>query len=202
MYLDIKGLVTVGIGNLIDPVEEAQKLPFRFKPTNRLKRIPGQLASRDEIKSEWDNIKNNPRRALFMSRGHRLCESETDLELSSPDLMALFNAKSTSNERYLRRIFIEFDSWPADAQLALMSMAWNLGPAFHGTWPRFTKACIARDFDAAAQNCQIPQSDRNQPHETLFRNAARVVANPKVYYPNHLYYPVALLDEVNVVAGR
>jgi GH24 family phage-related lysozyme (muramidase) len=30
MYLDVKGLVTVGIGNLVDPVGVAQALPFRF----------------------------------------------------------------------------------------------------------------------------------------------------------------------------
>jgi len=199
MYLDVKGLVTVGIGNLIDPLSEAKKVPFRFKAANRLRRIAGQLATGAEIEAEWDHIKNNPKRALFMSRGYLLCEAETNLELGATDLMALFNAKSMANERYLKRVFNDFDSWPADAQLPLMSMAWNLGPAFHRTWPKFTKACQSRDFDAAAQNCSIPGSERNGPHETLFRNAARVVANPATYFPNHLYYPTALKDEVKIV---
>jgi GH24 family phage-related lysozyme (muramidase) len=35
MYLDTKGLVTIGIGNLIDPISLALTLPFQFKATNR-----------------------------------------------------------------------------------------------------------------------------------------------------------------------
>jgi hypothetical protein len=31
MYLDVKGLVTVGIGHLIDPVNMAHKYEFRAK---------------------------------------------------------------------------------------------------------------------------------------------------------------------------
>ena len=34
MYLDVKGLVTVGIGHLIDPVHMALKLEFRTKGGN------------------------------------------------------------------------------------------------------------------------------------------------------------------------
>lgn len=35
MYLDTKGLVTIGIGNLIDPLSLATPLPFQFKIANR-----------------------------------------------------------------------------------------------------------------------------------------------------------------------
>jgi GH24 family phage-related lysozyme (muramidase) len=199
MYLDIMGLVTIGIGNLIDPVSEAKRLPFRFKANNRLKKPAAQVATAAEIEAEWNHIKNHPLRVSFMQRGHRLCEPETNLEINATDLITIFNAKTASNEKYLRRVFTAYDQWPADAQLPLMSMAWNLGPAFHKTWPKFTKACLATDFDAAALQCLIPGSERNTPHQALFRNAATVLANPTSYHANHLYYPTVLLDEVNVV---
>ena len=35
MYLDVKGLVTIGVGNLIDSIADAQRLPWRNKTTSR-----------------------------------------------------------------------------------------------------------------------------------------------------------------------
>ena len=40
MYLDTLGLVTVGLGNLIDPVELALELPFVYRATPRRDGIP------------------------------------------------------------------------------------------------------------------------------------------------------------------
>src|SRR5690606_6058570 len=56
MYLDVKGLVTVGVGNLVDPVHLAERLPFR--------RPDGSLATREEIRAAWHTVKTqgNPRR--------------------------------------------------------------------------------------------------------------------------------------------
>ena len=42
MYLDVLGLVTVGVGNLVDPVETAQALPFHFRPNEK---EPGRQAA-------------------------------------------------------------------------------------------------------------------------------------------------------------
>src|SRR5713226_1332348 len=59
MYLDIKGLVTVGVGNLVDPVGLAQALPFRFKNKPGIA-SPGAPATADQIAAEWQKLKNNP----------------------------------------------------------------------------------------------------------------------------------------------
>jgi GH24 family phage-related lysozyme (muramidase) len=200
MYLDTRGLVTVGIGNLIDPVASARGLPFQFKARNTLSQKPGQRATHAEIEAEWNRLKNNPQRAALMQHGHKLCASQTNLELSSANLTALFQSKTNSNETYLRGVYPSFARWPADAQLAVMSMAWALGPAFHKKWPRFHAACMKGDFDDTARNCTIRNSRRNTAHGILFGNAACVVRNPGFYQASKLYYPTMVLDPIEVRA--
>ena len=50
MYLDVKGLVTTGVGNLIDTPSEAAKLPWIHESS-------GAPASRDEIVAAWSALK-------------------------------------------------------------------------------------------------------------------------------------------------
>src|SRR5215471_6161625 len=172
MYLDTKGLVTIGIGNLIDPVSLAERLPFQFKTNNRLGVAAGTPATQAQIAAEWDHIKNNPNRIRLMTLGHLLCAPETNLELSPAGLTAVFGDKTASNEAILARTFPEYITWPADAQLGLMSMAWALGPGFPATWPKFKAACLAQDFDVAAAQCVIPGTGgiakRNRLNVALF----------------------------------
>ena len=62
MYLDTKGLVTIGIGNLIDPLSLALPLPFQFKIGNRAGAPAGRLATPKEIEAEWRSLKNHANR--------------------------------------------------------------------------------------------------------------------------------------------
>ncbi|HVG20553.1 MAG TPA: hypothetical protein VNI02_16000, partial [Blastocatellia bacterium] len=87
MYLDIKGLVTVGVGNLIDPVSAALGLPFRYKNRPDIKNA-GQLASRDDIEAEWKLLKGKPELA---QKGHRACAPLTRLELDDAAIDTLIN---------------------------------------------------------------------------------------------------------------
>jgi hypothetical protein len=61
MYLDIKGLVSIGIGNLIDPINLAMDLPFVHKDDINV------AASTDEIETEWQTVKG---RQDLAPRGH------------------------------------------------------------------------------------------------------------------------------------
>jgi GH24 family phage-related lysozyme (muramidase) len=202
MYLDTKGLVTIGIGNLIDPVSLALTLPFQFKANNRIKAPGGRAATRAEIETEWKALKTHQRRQQLMTGGHRLCEPETDLELNDANRLQLFDDKSSANERQLRGHFNDFDWWPADAQLGLMAMAWGLGAGFPSRWSKFSAACKKKDFDAAAADSKIStwNADRNDASTRLFTNAGRVLANPDHYTATTLYYPRVLLDAINVTA--
>lgn len=199
MYADIKQLITVGVGNLIDPVELALGLPFRFKSRPGILN-PGTPASKDQIAAEWQRIKNDKSLA---KKGHKVCASLTELELPDEALDRLINKRLTENESYLKRQqpFRDWDSWPADAQLAVLSMAWALGPGGVMDFSRFCAACSALDFNTAAKECKMSEAGnpgvkpRNIANARLLRNAAIVQAAGQggKFDRAALYYPRALM---------
>jgi GH24 family phage-related lysozyme (muramidase) len=201
MYLDIKGLVTVGVGNLIDPIYAALALPFRYK--NKPGLNGGQRASQADIEAEWRLLKGKPELA---ARGHRACEPLTKLELDEPAMNTLIAQRLQQNESFLKMVFSDFDQWPADAQMGLLSMAWAMGPGFTTHWPSFTAACKKTDFAAAAENSRINEAGnpgvipRNVANKQLFRNAAAVLAGESdgSYDREPLYYP-EVLDEPTTI---
>jgi len=198
MYLDIKGLVTVGVGNLVDPVAVAQTLPFRFKNKPGIN-APGSPATPDQVAQEWQILKNDPRLA---TRGYTACEPITQLELSDDAIDSLILDRLAKNESFLIRQqwFQGFDTWPADAQLALLSMAWAMGPAGPGAFPNFRAACQNLDFKTAAVECKMNEAGnpglipRNEANFTLFSNAAIVLASEgqSSFQRSSLFYPRVL----------
>lgn len=149
MYLDVKGLVTTGMGNLIDPIDTALALPWSDGN--------GQPASQDDIAAEWSRVKADTRLA---SAGAMAAGRPTQLRLADEDIEALVLAKLDSNVVILSRQhgFAEFENWPADAQLAALSMAWAMGPAFPEKYPHFSAATAAGDFKTAAAECEMDAS--------------------------------------------
>jgi len=190
MYLDVRGLVTIGVGNLIDPVEAALALPFRSSTA------PDAVATSAQISDEWRRIKGDPTLAL---KGYKACEGITQLRLDDAAVNALIGSRLLQNEANLRErpAFAAFESWPADAQLGLLSMAWALGAGGLSTFARFSAACEKQDFSGAASECTINDqgnagvAPRNQANRILFSNAAAVRLTPG-YDPTHLYYPQKL----------
>jgi GH24 family phage-related lysozyme (muramidase) len=198
MYLDVKGLVTVGVGNLVDPVSAAQTLPFRFKNRPGIT-APGSPATSDQIAQEWQRLKSDPGLAI---KTYQACDPITQLELSDDAIDALILSRLTQNESFLKRQqwFQGFDNWPADAQLGLLSMAWAMGPAGPGAFPNFRAACQKLDFATAAAQCKMNEAGnpglipRNQANVTLFSNAAIVLAGAarSTFQGSNLYYPRVL----------
>lgn len=193
MFPDVKKLISTGFGLLLDPVSLAIGLPWR--------RTDGELASREEIASEWSRLKNyvdaNPGSEL---RSYKTFAGLTTLRLGREGLYQAFQGKMNQNEKVLRNGFPEWDSWPADAQLGVMSMAWACGPAFYlpsagrNYWPKLTAALRASDFRIAAIECFMNEENRNpgiiprnRANKTLFGNAA--VAHELQLDPEVLYYP-------------
>jgi GH24 family phage-related lysozyme (muramidase) len=198
MYQDVKGLVTIGVGNLIDPIEAALVLQFQHKGS-------GKAATRAEIEAEWTLIKRDH---TLAKKGHKACAPLTHLELSNTTIDALITTRLTQNESFLKRqkAFTDFEDWPADAQLGLLSMAWAMGPGFSVHWPKFSAACAAADFDAAADNCHMSETGnpgvrkRNLADKTLFSNGAAVLAGERdgFYTRATLYYPTLLMKPITV----
>lgn len=188
MYLDIKGLVTIGIGNIIDVengsldkiLDEVKKLPFVFKKGEPK---ADQKANATEIEAEWNAVKKHQE---WVKGKLANFEVFTKLRLDNTYINALAMTKLRKMERELLSCpsYKDFQHWPADAQLGLLSMAWALGmPKLKTGWPDFRAACEKQDFTTAASECHILTVDnpgvipRNTHNKRLFNNAAAVLAH-------------------------
>lgn len=202
MYQDIKGLITIGMGNLIDPVSTAIGLPFKKRHKAGVTN-PGAPATREEIEAEWALIKGKPELA---KKGYRACNALCMLEIDEPGIDKLIRKRLAANDAYLKKAFDQLETWPADAQMALHSMSWAMGPAFSKKWVGFSKACRAMDFVAAGENCRMKEAGnpgiipRNKANKTLFNNADAVLAGEAdgFYQRDVLYYPTIALRPIFV----
>jgi hypothetical protein len=198
MYTDVKGLVTTGVGNLIDPIGAALGLPWKNNSD-------GSAASQDEIIQEWNTVKSAwP--GVQSTGDHAI----TQLHLDPADIDALVASKAQQNDTFIRGQFAGYDNWPGDAQLAIHSMAWAQGANFAG-WPHLSAALNAQppDFMTAAGPPGDPSADtstrgqawlndtgnpglrpRNLANKILFQNAARVLAQG--WDPSEVYYPTEI----------
>ena len=176
MYLDVKGLVTVGVGHLIDPVHQAIKLEFRRKGGN-------SPVSSGEVTAEWQTVKS---RKDLIPRGGEAFASVTSLELSDNGIKAMVASHANGIETYIKtnpaasKFYADFDKWPADAQLGFMGVAWGGIPIPQFGWHKFPEACRVQDWDTAAAQCKITSpiaAGRNEAHKAMFINAAAVRSN-------------------------
>jgi hypothetical protein len=197
MYQDVKGLVSSGLGNLLDPVSLAIGLPWI--------RLDGTPATREDIVAEWMRIKNlgpNGKGQTAAQLGHLYAKPHTRLRLTPVAIEQLVKSKLHSNEQVIAGTFKDWESWPADAQLATHSMAWACGPgifspkAGRAHWPKLTAALHALDFRTAAVECFMPEEKtigglrpRNIANRILYRNAAIAFHHLD---PDTLFYPADL----------
>jgi GH24 family phage-related lysozyme (muramidase) len=127
MYLDIKGLVTCGIGFLIDPKPLALSLPWQ--------RLNGTPASTAEIAVEWDAIKGYRDLAKM---GAGACAKLTKLRLSQAAMQSILMKKMAENEVVFLHYLPKFGDFPADGQLLVHSMAWACGPGIFAVFKQFS----------------------------------------------------------------
>lgn len=178
MYLDVKGLVTIGDGNLIDPLSLAHGLVFA--------RPDGTVATASEISAEWLRVKN---RRDMAAGGGGAFQRITSLRATAASLAALVNAKVDRFEADLVLLFPCWDTWPDDAMIATMSMVWAMGDAkLEAEFPRFVEACRDEDWAEASRQCHMRedgQNDsfkkRNALNKEMFARAGRdAVTRPEI----------------------
>jgi len=189
MYVDVKDLVTVGVGNLIDPIELAQNQPFVFKTDQTTPATP------DDIATDWNTVKNTPG---LPQQGHLAAKPLTKLMLTDDAIGQLVAQKAQANEGILKQTpeFAGYENWPADAQLGILSMAWAMGPAFaqNGHWPTFRAAVAGLDWNAASDACRMNDdgnpglTPRNIADRVLFRDAAFAADTNNGMDPTTLQY--------------
>ena len=168
MYGDVKGLVTTGVGNLIDPVQYAMGLPWLVDgdPTN-----PADDAA---IIAAWHAVKA---RTDLTQHGGMAYAGVTNLRLTNAAIDQLVRSKCESNEAALAQRISNWALLPAAAQLAVLSMAWACGPWF--VFPKFLAALKVCDYVTCAVECQMDATGnpglvpRNRANARLFGACAQ-----------------------------
>jgi GH24 family phage-related lysozyme (muramidase) len=207
LYADVRNLVTIGVGCLVDPLPMALALPMR--------RADGTLATAQEIAADWNAVKGDP---LCTTRGHAYAAKLTRLHLEPADIEALVLRRLDDFAAHLAKRFPAFDSWPWQVQLAVLSIAWACGPGFR--FPRMEQALRDGDFLWAAAECEIDASGnagvigRNKANEALLMRAyclapcvspsrpasVRVLALERAYAEAH-DPEMTDLERANAIAG-
>lgn len=188
MYLDVKGLVTTGLGNLIDatgppplrPPTDSERTASHAQARQLLWLTgDGGTATPDQVDAEWDQIKGRLDQARF---GGGTFEPFATLFLSDDEIDRIVFDKLNQMEGTLksRSPFADFDNFPADAQLGLLSMSWGMGPKFN--FPKFQAFVAAGEWTSAATECRFQPDTgtitvRNDRDQLLFRNATAIIDN-------------------------
>lgn len=193
MYQDINGQVTTGYGNLIDTVEDAQVLKWYHKS--------GLEASPWEVSAQWHNvkaIKGKTNAPVNFWRDH------SNINLAVDELNAFAYTVLLRFEQALKVLpeFRLYETWPADAQLGVLSMAWAMGPDKFKQFVKFRLALDSMDWVRAAAECKMDDThnpglvNRNKANYQLFMNAAamdRLGSNVTV-----LQYPKTIVGATNL----
>lgn len=218
MYTDAIGLVTTGMGNLIDsdkgwtPAEGAKVAHTGVNPPAAALALPwlhrssGAPASSSEIASAWSQVK-----AAWPGRSSTGCAGMTDLYLEKTAIDTLIQAKLEANQDVLLKMFPSMASWPADAQMAIHSMGWAMGTGDPNnpnsgiaSFKQLRTALCASppDFATAANQCHMQGvgiDQRNNENKQMFLNAADVQA--KGADPSNIYFPGAVVVGIVAAAG-
>jgi GH24 family phage-related lysozyme (muramidase) len=185
LYLDIKGLVTTGVGNLVDPVSLALELPWKRDADN-------QPATKDEIRAAWQLLKSHQE---YAHRSTTAARALTKIHLDDEEIDALVARRLSDNQAFItKHHFPFFPDFPADAQLGIMSMAWAAGSDFPREFHRFKKAVLVGDWLAARDECTLREEGnagvipRNRANRVAFANAEIVtrchLARDVLRWPN------------------
>ena len=198
MFCDSLGRVASGFGLDFDihaggrspdiAKARAQGLP-KALAVKWIVRATGAPAMPADVAADWDKIKSigNPTgNSSFTSY-----KPHTKLQVTPASLQTRVLQMLDANERTLKAnsAFVHMDQWPADAQLALLGLAWNgaghLIGSGHGTLLNpllFRFACAEQDFDAAGDLCEMVAAKtgndsikrRSAVQQRLFRDASKI----------------------------
>ncbi len=208
MYADTLNLVTTGVGNLIDKgarngfdtsenaLSPALSLPWKIKGPGWTSKNPVTAgdASQAEIRESWIRTKLKEQTSPgFNKQGGFAYAGFQPLTLDLAGLKNLFNRTLDSFDKTLASRYPTYEAAPADAQNAMLSMAWGMGPAFN--FPAFKTAFDAGDFRKAGELSFFKggggtlenRTGRNKDNVIMFNNAADVVKAGAD--PDRLFFP-------------
>jgi GH24 family phage-related lysozyme (muramidase) len=152
MYRDTVGKVTVGVGLMLPDAKAAESLPFL---------LGIRPATTQEIAAEFTRVDSLP-----MGRASTFYKSATThLILPQQTIDAKLTSVLQGFEADLRTRLPHYDTFPDGVKLALLDMAYNLGPAGlfkdfpsliaaveSGSWAEAAARCLRRGPSVARNN--------------------------------------------------
>jgi GH24 family phage-related lysozyme (muramidase) len=141
MYRDTAGKVTVGVGLMLPDAAAACALPFQT--------AVGAGATAEQIAAEFARVE-----ALAMGRLPSFYRAASSLELPEAVMDAKLSGVLAGFEATLRAHLAGYDTLPGGVKMALLDMAYNLGPAglLEG-YPRMIHAVETGAWAEAAAQC-------------------------------------------------
>ncbi len=162
MYLDTAGHVTVGTGLMLPSSVAANGLPFS---------IDDREATAAEIAAEFARVS-----AMAKGRVAKFYSRPGGLRLSQEAIENQLRGTLEGFEGYLRPHIRSYDALPDAAKMALLDMAYNLGPGrLFAEYPRLIAAVEMGDWKsaAAASTRRGPAPERNLWTRQQFLDAAK-----------------------------
>lgn len=155
IYLDVRGLPTVGVGNLLATKAAALQLPFLVvNGAAPLPATPGQIGA------AYDRVKG-----MIPARSPDAYRLHPSIELAAPEIDHLLR-KRLDNEFLpgLRQMFQGWDNLPATARSGLLDMAFNLGLGGLRRFEHLREAVQDRKWLIASKECnrRTCRDSRNQ----------------------------------------
>ena len=186
-YLDNKGLVTFGIGVLGDGAAKAR---FMSQPWT----IDGKGADLATVDHWWGVVKARQDKK-GIGGGNGFWASLTPLRLDDDAIREATKSWIADNEPTLVKEFPGYSTWPADAQMGALGMAYALGSAFGDSYHLFKAAVNATvpNFTEAANQSSINKNvdsaiaAHNATNRQLFLNAANAQHSMTPY--DRLWWP-------------
>jgi GH24 family phage-related lysozyme (muramidase) len=162
MYLDTKGFVTVGVGELLANAAKAETLPF-VDPD-------GQPSAQDAILDEFHRVSS-----LVPAKVAAFCRSPTSPVLPHAAIDSLLMNHLNFFDEQLAGRFPNYADFPDPAKFGLLDMIYNLGQVgLFQHFAHFMAAVDKQDWLSAAANCHRvgPSQARNDWTRQQFLAAA------------------------------
>jgi len=143
MYLDSRGNVTVGCGQLLSNPADACALPFQSAAGSG-------AATETDVTADFRRVK-----AMTPDQEAGFYHADTSPILSVTEMAWMLRTIVSSNDASLQEAFAGWRTFPDSAKVALLDMEYNIGEGelLRG-YPKMDAAIKAQDWRTAAAQCK------------------------------------------------